>query len=75
MREYIGTVSKVSGETFVLTYANEAGERQLTARVVPPDPTLRITVGSKVKLRGDWAGTLEAGAMTTFSAREIELLG
>ena len=75
MREYVGLVSKIFGETFTLTYVGQNGEKQLTAKVLPPDAAKRIMVGNRVKLTGDWAGTLGAGAMTTFTAREIEILG
>jgi len=75
MREYIGFVSKIFGETFALTYTGQNGEKQLTAKLLPSDAARKIAVGSKVKLKGDWAGTLGAGAMTTFTARDIEFLG
>jgi len=75
MREYVGVVSKISGETFVITYNGENGEKHLTARLLPPASTKSIVVGNKVRIVGDWAGTLGAGALTTFAAREIEVLG
>ena len=74
MREYIGTITKVSGETFLLTYQTQKGSKELTARLVPPDPTTKIAVGTKVKITGDWAGNLGAGALTTFTARKVEFL-
>jgi len=75
MREDIGFVSRIFGETFALTYMDQNGEKQLTAKLLPPSAIKKIAVGTKVKLKGDWVGTLGAGAMTTFTACEIEFLG
>ena len=74
MREYIGFISKIFGETFALTYAGQDGEKQLTAKLLPSGATQMLRIGSRVKLKGDWAGTLGAGALTTFTAREVEFL-
>ena len=74
MREYVGTIVKVSGETFLLSYQTQIGSKQLTARLVPADPTAKIAVGAKVKIIGDWAGNLGAGALTTFTVRRVEFL-
>ena len=74
MREYVGTIAKISGETFVLSHQTREGTKLLTARLVPPDPTVKIAVGVKVKIIGDWAGNLGAGALTTFTVRKIEIL-
>lgn len=70
IREYVGTIAKVSGETFLLTYQTQKG----SAKLVPPDPTRKIVVGTKAKVTGDWAGNLGAGALTTSTARKVEFL-
>ena len=76
MREYLGTVTRISAQTFELTYTEKSGEKKhLTARLAVPNPSQVIAVGARVKVVGDWAGSFGAGALTTFTAREFEVLG
>ena len=74
MREYLGTVTRISVETFELTYQEKNREKHLTARLADSNPTKIPAVGVRVKIMGDWAGNCGAGALTTFTAREIEIL-
>jgi len=72
MREYVGTITRVGRETFTLTCDGPRGQKQLSARLISAASPTDVVVGNKVKIIGDWAGTLGAGALTIFTVREIE---
>jgi hypothetical protein len=75
MREYIGYITRISSATFTLTYQGQVGEKQLTAQLISTNPSSKnIGIGTRVRIVGDWAGNLGAGALTTFTVREIEFL-
>jgi len=76
MREYLGTVTRISVETFELAYTEKSGaKKHITARLKGPNPSQVIAVGARIKVVGDWAGSFGAGTLTTFTAREFEVLG